>query len=139
MLNKKLSAPAVSLAIFLSALLPLAANAGIVSCGTSEHPTPCNFCDLFVLVKSVIYFLMLKIAFPLAVVALLYGGFMWITAGGDEGKITSGMNAIKFAVYGMILAFGAWLIVDTILKGLLQGGLGKIQGWGPWNKIPSCS
>ncbi|NOY35352.1 MAG: hypothetical protein GXP44_00235, partial [bacterium] len=85
-----------------------------------------------------IYFLMLSIALPLAIVALIYGGFMWITAGGNPGKIDKGRKAIEYAIYGMIFAFGAWLIVDTVLKGLLSGGLGEIKGWGPWNKIPAC-
>ncbi|HDO23841.1 MAG TPA: hypothetical protein ENG99_01340 [bacterium] len=139
MLNKKLSAPIISLAIFSLVLFPFIANAGLVLCGTSEHLAACNFCDLFILVETVIYFLMLEITLPLAVIALLYGGIMWITAGGDEAKITKGRNAIKYAVYGMIVAFGAWLIIDTVLKALLSGGMGEIQGWGPWNKIPSCS
>ncbi len=137
-IKKTVLAKVVSLAIFSVALVPFAANAALVLCGTSDYPKECNFCDLFILAQTVIYFLMLSIALPLAIVALLYGGFMWITAGGDPGKVTKGRKAIEYAVYGMIFAFAAWLIVDTVLKGILKGGLGNIEGWGPWNKIPSC-
>jgi len=137
-IKKKFLAKAVSLAIFSLASIPFVASAALVLCGTLTTKA-CNFCDLFILAQTIIYFLMLEIALPLAIVALIYGGFMWITAGGDPGKVTKGRKAIEYAVYGMIFAFGAWLIVDTVLKGLLSGGLGKIQGWGPWNKIPACS
>jgi len=137
--KKTLAANAAPLAAFFWALIPFAANAALVLCGTSGHPRDCNFCDLFILAQTIIYFLMLEIALPLAIVALIYGGFMWITAGGDPGKVTKGRKAIEYAVYGMVFAFAAWIIVDTVLKALLAGGLGNIQGWGPWNKIPSCS
>ncbi|NOY35363.1 MAG: hypothetical protein GXP44_00315, partial [bacterium] len=76
-------AKAASLAIFSLALVPFAANAALVLCGTKDYPQACNFCDLFILAQTIIYFLMLSIALPLAIVALIYGGFMWITAGGN--------------------------------------------------------
>lgn len=136
--KKSFVAKAASLAIFSLALVPFAANAALVLCGTSTT-SACNFCDLFILAQTIIYFLMLEIALPLAIVALIYGGFMWITAGGNPGKIDKGRKAIEYAIYGMIFAFAAWLIVDTVMKGLLYGGLGKIRGWGLWNKIPTCS
>lgn len=125
------------MAIFSAILIPFAAFAGIVPCGTSDTPE-CNICYLFQLIDNLVDFLLEVIALPLAVVMFLYGGFMWITAAGDPGKITKGRNALQYAVVGMIVAFAAWLIIDTILKALLAGGMGNIEGWGVWNKIPQC-
>ncbi len=146
MLSKTFLTTILSLTIFSLILLPFAlfaASPGIVQCGTQEDASgnisnPCTVCDLFTLVDRVVDFMLEVVAFPLAVIMFLYGGFMWITAGGDSAKITKGRKAIEYAVYGMIVAFAAWLIIDTILKALLAGGLGKIQGWGFWHSIPQC-
>ncbi len=147
MLNKTFLATLISLMIFSLILIPFAVfavSSPIVQCGTEKDASgnisnACTVCDLFTLVDRVVDFMLEVIAFPLAVIMFLYGGFMWITAGGDSGKITKGRKAIEYAVYGMIVAFAAWLIIDTILKALLSGGMGKIQGWGFWHSIPKCS
>ncbi len=136
MFNKTFLARILPGSIFALALIPFYANAAIVSCGGPGDA--CNFCDLFTLVDRIVNFFVKDLAFPLAIVGLLYGGVMWITAGGDPGKIDKGRKAIEYAVYGVIIVFAAWLIVDTVLKALLDGGVGNIKGWGPWNKIPTC-
>ena len=111
--------------------------AAIVPCG--EAGNPCTVCHFFVLISNIVNFLTKDIVVPVAVVVLLYGGFMLLTSGGDEGKLTKGKNALWMAVWGIIIAFAAWIIVDTILKVLITGGLAggtaEIKGWGPWNKL----
>ena len=109
------------------------ARAGIVPCSGLD----CTVCDLFVLVKNLIDFILKDLVFPLAVIVLLYGGIMWVVAGGDEGKISKGKNAIKMAVYGIIVAFAAWLLIDTIVKYLVSGNFDF--AFGPWNAMPSCT
>jgi hypothetical protein len=126
---------------------------GIVPCGTEKYPigeiiggrdvggqisNPCNICHLFEGINNIINFMLIDIAVPLAIIILLYGGFLWITAGGDSGKITDGQKAIRLALIGMLWAFAAWIIIDTIMRGLMVSTGGQIQGWGPWTTIPSC-
>jgi hypothetical protein len=108
------------------------ASAAIVPC----TGTDCTVCSLFVGTSNLINFLLKDIAFPLGVVAILYGGFMIMTAGGSEEQVKKGKTALQYAVIGIIVAFAAWLIIDTILKALLAGGVSGIKGWGPWNSIP---
>ena len=106
--------------------------AGIVPCTNN-----CTICHLFVGINSIIDFLLKNIAFPLGVVAILYGGFMIMTSGGSEEQVKKGKTALEFAVYGIIIAFAGWLIVGTILSSLVTDTL----VWPfsqEWNTIPSC-
>jgi hypothetical protein len=104
--------------------------AGLVPCKDN-----CTINDFFVLIKKIIDFLVQDIALPVAVVVLIYAGIMILTSGGNEGKKSKGTDALWFAVWGMLITFAAWLIVDTIIKWFVVGGTGAIPNWGPWNQI----
>ncbi|MCX6731510.1 MAG: hypothetical protein NTX55_00795 [Candidatus Parcubacteria bacterium] len=121
-------------------ILPFLVFAALVPCGVSPGVGPvkeCTVCDLFVLVKKVVDFLTEAVAMPVAVIILIYGGIMMLTSGGSEDKIRKGKSAVWGAVWGLVIVFAAWLIIDTIIKWLGTGGQGVIQNWGPWNSIPS--
>ena len=121
---------------FVSAASPYAGQ-GIVPCGGPGEDA-CNICHLFIGIQRIINFLLEGIAFPAAVIVLLYGGGMWVIGGDSPDKVKKGQEAMRLAVVGMIWAFAAWLIIDTMIKGLAVGTGGVIEGWGPWNAIPSC-
>lgn len=46
----------------------------------------------------------------------VYGGFLWMTAHGEEGQIETGQNTIKAAVIGMIIIFSAYAITQLVLN-----------------------
>jgi hypothetical protein len=74
----------------------------------------------------------------LALVMLIYGGFLWLTSAGSSERIEGGKKAITAAIFGLLIVFGAWLIVNSVLAAL-TGQLGKagpvqILG-GTWWKI----
>jgi hypothetical protein len=46
-----------------------------------------------------------------AVVFVIYGGFVWMTAGGNEEKIEKAKKIIGAAVVGLIVILLAWAIV----------------------------
>jgi hypothetical protein len=60
----------------------------------------------------------LNSATSLAIIAvfvmLLYGGFKYLTAGGDPKAMDSGKNTITYALIGLVLMFGAWFILRLI-------------------------
>jgi hypothetical protein len=56
----------------------------------------------------------------LAVLFLVYGGVMYLTAGGDDGKVKSARGIITNAIIGLIVAIVAFSIV-TIVQGLVTG------------------
>lgn len=105
---------------------------GLVPCdGSAENP--CGICQLFELVSIIVNFITYKIAAPLATIMLIYGGVMLIISGGSEDRKKKGLNAIWAAVWGLVIVFGAWLIVNTIINSLAKDAFS-----GGWNKFPGC-
>jgi hypothetical protein len=52
----------------------------------------------------------------IAVVMILYGGFMWMTAGGNEDKVSTAKKIITAAVIGLIVILLAWAIVIFVVN-----------------------
>ena len=50
-----------------------------------------------------------------AVVIIIWGGFTWITAGGNEEKIEKAKKLITAAVVGLIVVLLAWAIVIFVV------------------------
>lgn len=55
-----------------------------------------------------------------AVIMIIFGGFKYITSGGDSGNITSAKNTIIYAVIG--------LVVVALAQFFVQFVLGKVNG-----------
>ncbi|MBU1160022.1 MAG: hypothetical protein ABIJ28_01570 [Patescibacteria group bacterium] len=108
----------------------LAGAAGLVPCNGVD----CTICDLAKGIEGLIDFILLNIVFPLAIIAFLYGGIKMITAGGSDQSITQGKKAVTMAFWGILIAFGAWLIIDLIMRGLVSGEF----SW-TWNEFPGCN
>lgn len=52
----------------------------------------------------------------IAVVFILYGGFIWMTAGGNEDKVSQAKKIISAAVIGLIVVLLAWAIVTFVVN-----------------------
>lgn len=66
----------------------------------------------------------LIIAGLIALAYLLYGGFAYITAGGDEEKAGSGRKAITNAIIGIIIIIAAFAILRFVVARVGQTGVG---------------
>ena len=44
------------------------------------------------------------------IVLMLYGGYTWMTAAGDEAKVTKAGNIIRRAIIGLIITVGSYAI-----------------------------
>ncbi|OGF51792.1 hypothetical protein A2739_00785 [Candidatus Giovannonibacteria bacterium RIFCSPHIGHO2_01_FULL_43_100] len=110
----------------------------LVPCGSTKAPAdhPCQVCDLYTLAHNIIDLLLWGIATPLLVVALLAAGFFWLTSGGSEEKITKGRSILVSAVIGFVIAFGAWVIINTIMSTLAFKN--PFDG-SAWNNTGFCS
>ncbi len=108
---------------------------GLVPCGTSAGLS-CNLCDLYTLVKNIIDFLLFNLALPIAVIVFLIGGILLLASQGSEERLKQGKAALTNAVFGIIIAFAAWLIVNTLLVTL--GFQVPFSQALPWNKFPTC-
>ncbi|HRY36739.1 MAG TPA: hypothetical protein P5230_02565 [Candidatus Magasanikbacteria bacterium] len=51
-----------------------------------------------------------------ALVMMVYGGFQWLTAAGNEDKIKSGTQTMIWAAIGLIFVFSSYLITATIFQ-----------------------
>ena len=56
----------------------------------------------------------------LAAVVLMFGGVMWLTAGGNQGQVGEAKEWIKAALTGLILALLSFLILNTINPDLIK-------------------
>lgn len=135
--NKKINkilAVSASLAILFIFFTPVLAetnsNLGdIIPCEGNE----CGVCDIFKLISNIIKFAAFTIAAPLAGIIMAYGGFMLITSGGNEANKSKGTNAIWAAVWGILITFGAYVIVNAIIGGLAGNNISE-----SWYQFPGC-
>lgn len=56
----------------------------------------------------------------IAVIMIVYGGFRYITSGGDTTKVTSARNTILYAIIGLIIVALAQFIVKFVLAKALN-------------------
>ncbi len=52
----------------------------------------------------------------IAVIVILYGGFTWMTAAGNEEKVSKAKNIITYAVIGLAVILLSFVLVSTIFK-----------------------
>ncbi|MBI5147665.1 MAG: transglycosylase SLT domain-containing protein [Parcubacteria group bacterium] len=97
---------------------------GLVSCSGPQ----CTICDLLKTGSNIINFF-IKLAIPLAVIFIIYGGFMIMTAGPSESRAGEGRKVLTSAVVGIAIVLGSWLILNTVFLIL------NAQTPTPWNKI----
>lgn len=63
---------------------------------------------------AAVYQYMVGVATILAITMMMYGGFRWIVAGGDAGKIGEAKKTITQAAIGLILALGSYTVLSLI-------------------------
>ncbi len=56
----------------------------------------------------------------IAVVLILYAGFLWMTANGKDEKVTKAKGVLKNAVIGLIIILSSWGITVFILNQIMQ-------------------
>ena len=86
---------------------------GDIIAGSNGERT-CNFKDFMVLVDRIVT-LLLYIATILAVISFVYAGFKLLFSGGNEEAIKDAKHIFVSVLIGLVLAFGAWMIVRFVL------------------------
>jgi hypothetical protein len=51
-----------------------------------------------------------------AVVIILYGGFVWMTAHGDEKRVTTAKNTLGAGIIGLIIVLAAYAITVFVMN-----------------------
>ncbi|MBI2676669.1 MAG: hypothetical protein HYX21_01780, partial [Candidatus Yanofskybacteria bacterium] len=105
------------IAIFLFVFL--AGNAlalePLVPCGRTDTPA-CTTCDILVLGKNISDFVLFYLVPALATLFFIYAGFQILLGGGIPSRVQAGQNIFRTTVYGLMIIFLAWLIVNTVLR-----------------------
>ena len=114
------------------AVLPLAAGAqGFVENvrqGVDRAGEPAGFEQNAGLIEIIGGVIRIGLSFVgvILLVLLLYAGFLWMTAGGDEEKIKAARGTITSAIVGIIIVTASYAIADFVLSRLtevsVQGG-----------------
>lgn len=67
------------------------------------------------LVVTIINWMLFAIGI-VAVIMLIYGGFLYATSAGDSNKVTNAKNTILYAIIGLVIAILAFAIVQFIVN-----------------------
>ncbi len=92
--------------------LPVITNAGLVTCSSVQT---CNFNALGLMFVKVIKFV-LNLGMTLSAIGFAWAGVLYLTAGGDTGKIAKAHEIFKKILIGFIIALLSFIIVDLIAK-----------------------
>lgn len=57
-------------------------------------------------------------------VLMVYGGFLWMTARGNEDQTTKARNTIIAAVIGMLIVFASYALTNFVFEAVQSGGGG---------------
>lgn len=66
----------------------------------------------------------------IVVLLIIYGGFIWMTAGGDPDKVNKAKKIIYNAIIGLVIIFAAFAITTWLMGIFGRGGGGGIPGGG---------
>ncbi len=61
-------------------------------------------------------------------ILMVYAGFMWMTARGEEDKISKAQNIIRAAIIGLIITVGAYSITSFVVPRLIDRASGGSTG-----------
>jgi hypothetical protein len=111
--------PAVSLAQSVGTTRP----AGIEN--------PLRFDTISALLKAIIDTAMV-LATPIAVLFLVYAGFLFVTARGNETQLTTAKRVLGYTLLGIVVIFGAWLLTMILYKTIDEVKAGSsVRSGGP--------
>ncbi len=108
--------------------------------------TDCSACNIVDLTNGLIKWL-IGFLFVLFAVLVAYAGFGLVTSGGNHHALDEAKSRFMNAFIGMIIILSAWLIVDTIMRGLVGNASnpgsvpqsinsdGEVTGWLFWTNV----
>jgi len=105
----------LSLSSVVSAATAGDALTGLGQFGTTATDLPKTDTDLRITIGRIVQ-IFLGFLGVLAVILIIYAGFLWMTAGGDSGKVDKAKDYIKNAVIGMVIILAAYIITSFVLN-----------------------
>jgi hypothetical protein len=62
----------------------------------------------------------LGIVGSVALIMFVYGGIVWMTAGGNEQSITKGRNILMWAAVGIVVIFSSYALVRFVIGAITE-------------------
>ncbi|USN88533.1 MAG: TrbC/VirB2 family protein [Candidatus Nomurabacteria bacterium] len=87
----------------------------------------CGSCDVVAMANNIVKWL-IGVLFVIFAIMVAAGGFGLVTSGGNQAAKEAAKSRISNAIIGIVLVLAAWLLVDTLMRALLSGTEGKING-----------
>lgn len=119
---------------FFLPLFTFAQSQIVPSCGDDNR---CGYCDLLQLGENIIVFI-IRFAVIIAVLMIVYAGFLFLTAGGSAPQISRARSVLVKTIIGLVITLAAWLIVDLVVTAFLSPDILDDLG-GSWGNLPGCS
>lgn len=82
---------------------------------TNKNPGECDWDDLVQAGQNIIQDAVVLVAMA-AVLSITYAGYLYATAGGNDGQIKKAHEVFGKVVWGIFLTLGAWLLVYSVLE-----------------------
>jgi hypothetical protein len=82
-----------------------------------ENPFNCggvSNCTLQTLIETIVKNILMPIGGVIAVLMIMYAGFLFVTARGNTGQLDKAKDALLYAVIGAAILLGAWVISQAI-------------------------
>jgi len=111
----------------------------IVPCGTKASPDSCTLCHLWNLASNIINFLSFNFAIPIATLLFVVAGIIFLTSGGNDQRVGLAKSIFTNVAIGILIIFCSWLLVDTLMKTLVNPDSSSGTIIWAWNHFPSCS
>jgi ABC-type amino acid transport system permease subunit len=82
----------------------------------------CDLNDMLQVVVNITVFI-LGLTGSLVLIMFIYGGFTWLTSGGNTTRVKEGADTMKNAVIGLIIVFGAYTVITLLISVLKTGAV----------------
>ncbi len=66
---------------------------------------------------------------------MVYGGYLWMNARGNEQQVEKAKNLITAAVIGMVIALSGYIVTRFVLEGILGATTGAVPEAAPTTKV----
>jgi hypothetical protein len=133
LLRKKIAVTVIGLLLVLApAAVPAVAGAGAsidegLTCGADFtlsldgdcEPTETGTSRIQEIIELVVNIFSIIVGI-VAVIMIIYGGFKYITSGGDSGNITTAKNTIIYAIIGLVIVALAQFLVQFVLNQVIE-------------------
>ena len=91
------------------------------ACGIKSEPydkiyLDCQLCHAFIMLDGAVDFTLINIVPLLAVLMLVIGGVMFYLGGTKPELVNKGKSLIRGVVIGLLLIYGSYLIIGTLLS-----------------------